>query len=52
MIKKYASGRGTDLVDLPVRYQLPQGSNHVGSHLNVRPNALGYEMFDKPTSAK
>ena len=47
LLQMYASGRGSETVDLPVRYQLPEGSNHVGSHLNVRPNALNYDMFER-----
>ena len=38
-------GCNLDAVGLPVRYQLPEGSSHVDCHLNVRPNALGYDMF-------
>lgn len=47
LLQKYINGRAGETVDLPVRYQLPEGCNHVGSHLNVRPNALNYDMFER-----
>lgn len=47
LLQRYIDGRAGETVDLPVRYQLPEGSSHVGSHLNVRPNALNYDMYER-----
>jgi hypothetical protein len=45
LLQLYLSGQMSASVELPLRYQLPEGSSHVGSHLNVRPNALSYETL-------
>ena len=48
LLQRYIVGQTTgEAIDLPLRYQLPEGSSHVGSHLNVRPNALGYELIER-----
>lgn len=47
LLQRCISGQAGDRVDLPVRYQLPEGLSHVGSHLNVRPNALNYDMYER-----
>lgn len=46
-LERYAAGQTSSSVDLPTRYELPEGSSHVGSHLNVRPNALSYESLER-----
>lgn len=47
LLQVYLSGQMSASVELPLRYQLPEGSSHVGSHLNVRPNALSYETLER-----
>lgn len=47
LLQMHLSGQMTDSVELPMRYQLPEGLSHVGSHLNVRPNALSYETLER-----
>ena len=47
LLQVYLSGQTSTSVEMPLRYQLPEGSSHVGSHLNVRPNALSYETLER-----
>lgn len=47
LLQSYLAGQTSGSAELPTRYQLPEGSSHVGSHLNVRPNALSYESLER-----
>ena len=47
LLHRFLAGQTSGSAELPTRYQLPEGSSHVGSHLNVRPNALSYESLER-----
>lgn len=47
LMQRCVNGRAGEAINLPVQYELPKGSTHVGSHLNVRPNALNYDTFER-----